>query len=44
MGYPTQIQFGTFNKTASYNYYQAYYVTDSWQTKRNLTLDLGSPL
>ena len=41
MGYPTQVQFGTFNKTASYNYYQAYYVTDSWQTKRNLTLDLG---
>ena len=41
MGYPTQVQFGTFNKTASFNYYQAYYVTDSWQTTRNLTLDLG---
>ena len=41
MGYPTQIQFGTFNTTASYNYYQAYYVTDTWQAKRNLTLNLG---
>ncbi len=27
--------------TASYNYYQAYYVTDTWQAKRNLTLNLG---
>jgi hypothetical protein len=41
MGYPTQIQFGTINTTASYNYYQAYYVTDTWQVKRNLTLNLG---
>ena len=41
LGYPTQIQFGTFNTTASYNYYQAYYVTDTWQAKRNLTLTLG---
>ena len=41
MGYPTQIQFGTNDTTASYNYYQAYYVTDTWQAKRNLTLNLG---
>ena len=41
MGYPDQIQFGTVNTTASYNYYQAYYVTDTWQAKRNLTLNLG---
>jgi len=41
MGYPTQIEFDTFSTTASYSYYQAYYVTDSWQAKRNLTLDLG---
>ena len=41
MGYPTQIQFGTINTTASYNYYQAYYVTDTWQAKPNLTLNLG---
>ncbi len=41
MGYPTQIQFGTSNTTASYNYYRAYYVTDTWQAKRNLTLNLG---
>ena len=41
MGYPSQIQFGTINATASYNYYQAYYVTDTWQATRNLTLNLG---
>jgi len=41
MGYPTQIQFGTINTTASYNYYQAYYVTDTWQAEPNLTLNLG---
>ena len=40
-GYPDQIQFGTINTTASYNYYQAYYVTDTWQAKPNLTLNLG---
>ena len=41
MGYPNQIQFGTINTTASYNYYQAYYMTDTWQAKRNLTLSVG---
>ncbi|MGB9431768.1 MAG: TonB-dependent receptor [Candidatus Acidiferrum sp.] len=41
MGYPTQIEFGTFSTTASYNYYQAYYLNDTWQAKRNLTLNLG---
>jgi len=41
MGYPDQIQFGTINTTASYNYYQAYYLTDTWQAKRKLTLNLG---
>jgi len=41
MGYPTQVQFGTINTTASYNYYQAYYVTDTWQAKQNLTVNLG---
>jgi Carboxypeptidase regulatory-like domain/TonB dependent receptor len=41
MGYPTQIEFSTFSTTASYNYYQAYYVTDIWQAKRNLTVNLG---
>jgi len=41
MGYPTKIQFGTINTTASYNYYQAYYVTDTWQAEPNLTLNLG---
>jgi len=41
MGYPTQIQFGSINTTASYNYYQAYYATDTWQARPKLTLDLG---
>ena len=41
MGYPTQAKFGTINKTAGYNYYQAYYVSDTWQAKQNLTLNLG---
>ena len=41
MGYPTQIQFKTINNVAGYNYYQAYYVTDTWQATRNLTLNLG---
>ena len=41
MGYPGQIQFGTFNTTASYNYYQTYYATDIWQAARNLSLNLG---
>jgi len=41
MGYPTQIQFGSINTTASYNYYQAYYATDTWQARPKLTLNLG---
>ena len=41
MGYPSQIQFGTVSSTANYNYYQAYYLTDTWQARSNLTLDLG---
>jgi hypothetical protein len=41
MGYPTQVQFGSFNTTASYNYYQAYYATDTWQARPKLTLNVG---
>jgi hypothetical protein len=41
MGYPTQIAFKTISNVAGYTYYQAYYVTDTWQVKRNLTLNLG---
>ena len=41
MGYPDQIQFGEFEKSAAYTYYQAYYATDTWQATRNLTLNLG---
>ncbi len=41
MGYPTQINFVVGGNTASYSYYQAYYVTDTWQVSRKLTLNLG---
>jgi hypothetical protein len=41
MGYPTQIQFKTINSTAAYSYYKAFYVTDTWQATRNLTMTLG---
>ena len=41
MGYPTQAQFQTYSLAAGYEYYQAYYVTDTWQAARNLTLNLG---
>jgi hypothetical protein len=41
MGYPTQIAFKTISSVAGYTYYQAYYVTDTWQATRNLTLNLG---
>jgi hypothetical protein len=41
MGYPTQITFTTLSTTAPYTYYSAYYVTDSWQAARNLTLNIG---
>ena len=29
------------NEVSAYNYYQAYYVTDTWQATRKLTLNLG---
>jgi hypothetical protein len=29
------------NSVTAYNYYQAYYATDTWQAARNLTLTLG---
>lgn len=41
LGYYTSAAIQTFNRTTSYNYYQAYYATDTWQAARNLTLDLG---
>lgn len=41
MGYPDQINFQEFEKSASYTYYQAYYAMDSWQATRKLTLNLG---
>lgn len=41
MGYPDQINFQEYEPSASYTYYQAYYVTDTWQATRKLTLNLG---
>jgi Carboxypeptidase regulatory-like domain len=41
MGYPNQVKFTTINSTAPYTYYYGYYVTDTWQATRNLTLNLG---
>ena len=41
MGYPTATTFKTGAKVAAYSYYQAYYLTDTWQASRNLTLNLG---
>jgi hypothetical protein len=41
MGYPTTVVFKTAAETAAYMYYQGYYVTDTWEASRNLTLTLG---
>jgi hypothetical protein len=41
MGYPTSAAFTTEAPSAAYSYYQAYYAMDTWQAKRNLTLNLG---
>ncbi len=41
MGYPSQVQFKTAIETAEYSYYSGYYVTDTWQASKNLTLTLG---
>ena len=41
MGYTTQATFKTAVRTAAYTYYQAYYLTDTWQASRNLTLTMG---
>jgi hypothetical protein len=41
MGYPSSVTFKSAAETASYTYYQGYYVTDNWQASRNLTLNLG---
>lgn len=40
-GKATGGQIGLYTKAKGYNYYQAYYLTDTWQTTRNLTLNLG---
>ena len=41
LGYYTTDAISTFNSTTAYNYYQAYYATDTWQPRHNLTVDLG---
>jgi hypothetical protein len=41
LGYYTTAAIQTFNRTSSYNWYQAYYATDTWQANRRVTFDLG---
>jgi hypothetical protein len=41
MGYPTAVTFKSAAEVANYTYYQAYYLTDTWQATRSLTLNLG---
>ena len=41
MGYPSGVTFKSAATTAAYTYYQAYYLTDTWQATRSLTLNLG---
>jgi hypothetical protein len=41
MGYQDLSMLGTGIEYGAFNYYQAYYATDTWQVNRNLTLNLG---
>jgi hypothetical protein len=41
LGYPTSASIATGNKAATYNFYQGYYLTDTWEASRKLTLNLG---
>jgi outer membrane receptor protein involved in Fe transport len=41
MGYPTQATFNTAASTGAFMHYQAYYLSDNWQARPNLTFTLG---
>lgn len=41
LGYATDGSITTASPITAYNWYQGYYVTDTWQIGRNLTLNLG---
>jgi hypothetical protein len=41
MGLPTSLQIGKLYPTGTYNWYQGYYVTDTWTVGKKLTLNLG---
>lgn len=41
MGYPSSVTFKSSAQVSMYTYYQAYYLSDTWQATRNLTLNLG---
>ncbi len=41
MGLPTSAEIGKLYPTGTYNWYQGYYVTDTWTVNSKLTLNLG---
>ena len=41
MGLPTSLEIGKLYPTSTYNWYQGYYVTDTWTVSKKLTLNLG---
>ncbi len=41
LGYSTAGTFKTALETAAYTYYKGFYVTDTWQATRNLTINAG---
>jgi outer membrane receptor protein involved in Fe transport len=41
MGLPTQLQIGKLYPTSTFNWYQGYYVADTWAVNKKLTLNLG---
>ncbi len=42
LGYFTSISFGGQFMATEFNYYQAYFVSDTWQLNRKLTLSMGA--
>jgi hypothetical protein len=41
LGYPSSVSAGSLQPVTNYNYYQGYYVADTWQVNRKMTLNLG---